>query len=616
MPLPESVNNSSAESAGGVPPHGLEWRLINVLAAALISLAAFSVYELHSIFGKPLAETPELRVAVVARDMARSGDFVLPMFGGEPRLKKPPMPYWLAALSAKYLFRGATDNPKLMANAVQFSSAASAALAVFATMLFGFAFFGRMAGLMAGIVLASCELVMRFAQLGFCDSTLMMFTLVSAGCISRLLTKQGGVGMVLLGGLALGGAILTKGHIPVVFLALPVLAELIARRWQIGAKQYVYVLLMGILGLAVAAPWFVMVEQRHPGALHEMMSEAGDALRSAGPAAETTHQGHRQNDRWTYYFYKGAAGLLPWSILILAEVLALVPLVAIRNKKTESGGEHLRFFSLLAFSGFILLLFADKKQDYYLLPLIPAFALAFAAWHSRMNTPGGFVEERMAWAQLIAGCAGALLFASAPWWPGAIAWLQSHDVARVGYVATHAGELSAKLGTWAILLALAFLLLNYVFARRWIDGRGHWVIFIFGSAALLASAAMAALPSERSRNAAGWNSVSEVNTVLSGEMKDAMLFAPGLDDAMVLFYTGHKAHSVRELADDASRNGTVVLLRQGDSLKNAAKAFGFKLSGLAEDESPGFSLLKLKGDAPQLEDMRTALKAWEKPKGK
>ncbi len=36
-------------------------------------------------------------VAVVSREMLQTGDWVVPRFGGLPRLKKPPLAYWCAA---------------------------------------------------------------------------------------------------------------------------------------------------------------------------------------------------------------------------------------------------------------------------------------------------------------------------------------------------------------------------------------------------------------------------------------------------------------------------------------------------------------------------------------
>lgn len=604
------LNSYSADNSPGAP-RGTEWSLAGVLFSALLALAVFAAVELHSFLGKPLSDTPELRVAVVAREMLHSGDYVLPTLGGEPRLKKPPMPYWLAALSAKIFFNGSFDEPRNMSRAAQFPPAFSAALAVFFTAVFGSVLFSRTAGLMAGAILGSFELVMRFAQIGYCDSTLMLCCAISAFCLSRILSSEGGIFSALLGGLALGFGILTKGHIPLALLIAPCSFAVIVQRGQLRAKNYALLASMFALALAISIPWFVMVEQRHPGAIKELFSEASDSIQQPGIVATESgphpQSGHRQNDRWTYYLYKGVFGLLPWSFLLLIEFCCTVPLLLVRRRRPERSDSHLHFFLIYSIAGFFIFYFAAKKQDYYLLPLLPAFALVLGAVHARMNTPGGFVEERMGWVQHFLGATLAAVLLCAPWWPAILERLQSAGIGRAGYLASHVTDLSAALGKFAIPLAFAILVVNFFCARQWIAGRGHIVIFLFAALSLSATAFNAVNPNERSRNEAFWKSLSKLDEAVG--KKDSTLIAPGLDDSLVLFYTGKKARSIRDLSGD-SIHGAVTILVQGDSLKNAARAFKFDLAELSAEVSSGFSTLILAEDSPQLAGIRKALKAW------
>ncbi|MCC5845529.1 MAG: hypothetical protein JJU05_14875 [Verrucomicrobia bacterium] len=59
-------------------------------------------------FLRPPARQQELRVLISARNMADSGDWLRPEFQNQPRYRKPPLPYWLAA--AAMLPDGLTDS--------------------------------------------------------------------------------------------------------------------------------------------------------------------------------------------------------------------------------------------------------------------------------------------------------------------------------------------------------------------------------------------------------------------------------------------------------------------------------------------------------------------------
>jgi len=45
----------------------------------------------------PMTDYKELRVVLPAREMAAGGDWLMPRFQGELRLRKPPLMYWIVA---------------------------------------------------------------------------------------------------------------------------------------------------------------------------------------------------------------------------------------------------------------------------------------------------------------------------------------------------------------------------------------------------------------------------------------------------------------------------------------------------------------------------------------
>src|SRR5574342_754431 len=83
----------SSSSLDGRPRASASWPWL--LAAALL---------LSFLPGRmALLDPDEGRYAAAAREMAATGDLIVPRFNGEPRLNKPPLIYWLQAGSFSIL---------------------------------------------------------------------------------------------------------------------------------------------------------------------------------------------------------------------------------------------------------------------------------------------------------------------------------------------------------------------------------------------------------------------------------------------------------------------------------------------------------------------------------
>src|SRR5262249_7915928 len=111
-----------------------------------------------------------------------------------------------------------------------------------------------------------------------------------------------------------------------------------------------------------------------------------------------------------YYSLKGAVGLLPWTpLLLIGFIVAALPLKGADPVDPEERNAA-RFFALYAVIGFLIFHIAQQKQEYYLLPLLPALALATGAMFGHFKAPGGICEERMGWWQIAIGvaCAAAI----------------------------------------------------------------------------------------------------------------------------------------------------------------------------------------------------------------
>ena len=219
--------------------------------------------------------THEALAAVPARAMAAGGDLVVPDFGGVPRVKKPPLGYWLIA-AAGSLGGGVT------AFTARSPSAASAVLLCGVVGWWGGRWYGRRAGVGAALVQATSLWAVTYGRKAEVDMTLALLTTCG---LAVILTAPPGesAGRTKLRWIAVwavaGVGWLGKFHFVPVLLFGPLAVHLVlARRWGElrGAAGPV-----GIAAFAaLAAPWPLLVAVRVPEAADAWAVQVGG--RAAG----------------------------------------------------------------------------------------------------------------------------------------------------------------------------------------------------------------------------------------------------------------------------------------------------------------------------------------------
>ncbi len=192
-----------------------------------------------------LIEFDEAIYAVIAKNIVKSGDFLrLTLRGDVPWLDKPPLYFWLSALSIKLLGPGAL--------AVQLPSALFGLGTTILTYLFGKTLFGKRVGFIAAMVLASTVGFLYYSRLGMVDSTLTFFML---GTIFFFWLGRSSPKFFLTMGLFLGFGLMTKNLIA--FLSLLsifvfILLDTKDVRQRYVNKMFFYGL---IVAAAIALPW-------------------------------------------------------------------------------------------------------------------------------------------------------------------------------------------------------------------------------------------------------------------------------------------------------------------------------------------------------------------------
>jgi 4-amino-4-deoxy-L-arabinose transferase-like glycosyltransferase len=212
-----------------------------------------------------LTDNTEARYGTVARDMAKSGDWITPRvwIDGKqvPYLGKPPLHFWAAALSTRLFGMNEFG--------VRFPSLVGAVFIVILMIVVLQRYVDRDLAYPAALILSSCSVFFVFAGAVIID---MSLTFCIAGATFSYLAffieaKKGWKRLWSLCVFALLGlGFLIKGPVAVVMFGIPVfLWTFIHRKWR-TLKDLDW--LFGIpLFLLLTVPWYWAAEIRNPGFL-------------------------------------------------------------------------------------------------------------------------------------------------------------------------------------------------------------------------------------------------------------------------------------------------------------------------------------------------------------
>ncbi len=334
---------------GGDEPRRSPWLRLLVL----LFVPALLLYPCLSF---PLIEPDESRYAEIPREMLQRGDWITPRLQGEPYLEKPPLLYWLTAVS--YRLFGVHD----------WAARLPPALAVHGSVLvlyfFGQRLFGERAAFRGALMLSLApgfvsigRLLLIDGILAFC-ATLALFAAFEAvrGCRLRW-------GWWLLSAAACGLGVLSKGPVAVILLAPP----LTLHRWLTGRPlplpRWAVAVFLAVVA-AVTLPWYAALCLREPQFAWVFFWEH-NVLRFLTPFAH-------ERGVW-FYGPVLLLGLLPATLLLVPFLRFLVSSdeATARRRPAEFG------FLLLA-GGWCVLFFtlSSCKLPTYILPAFPPLALA------------------------------------------------------------------------------------------------------------------------------------------------------------------------------------------------------------------------------------------------
>lgn len=382
------------------------------------------------LFLRPLWEPDEARYAEIPRAMLASHDWLTPRLNGVLYFEKPPLQYWMSAVSLKLFGHQdwAARLPLALAAAIMLWCAWKLAKRI-----------GARGPIWAAVMAATTLLGFSVGQILTLDSLFSALTVLTfvAAVEAVAVDMAGGQPrkwlLLEFGALAL--AFLAKGLAAVVLPGGALLFSLFLAKGSPRLRRAILRTLFDplgwILALAVATPWFVLVDRANPG--HATFFFVHEHF-----ARFLTHEHDRQgsnNPILDKLYFVGilAAGLLPWLSAALRGLKRGWAFARAKGPESEDGGLHRWLVGVTwLFFAWPLLFFSlsGSKLPPYILPaVVPLMALA-CAFERKGEEP---VTLRRAGLEL------ALL-----------------GVAFLGYGLV-AKRLPAGAGIWAILLGAAWI---------------------------------------------------------------------------------------------------------------------------------------------------------------
>jgi 4-amino-4-deoxy-L-arabinose transferase-like glycosyltransferase len=324
----------------------------NLLVFALLGGVGFLL--LLNLGGRHLENRDYLRYAEVAREMIRSGDWIVPRFNGEIYLHKPPFLFWLIALPSNIY--GAVT-PFL----ARLPSAFFAWIGALVVYLWGRRIWDEdRDGLIAAGILISSGLYFTQGRLARTDMVFSVLILLSLYFFYLSYQKEKNYGFAILCCVFMAMAALTKGPIGLVFPFLIILFFLLRQRRLrlLIQREFLlgYLTMIFLFGL-----WMIPF-------IH----------RVSWDSALSVWQETRILTRYSPFYvygYRIWIDFAPWSIF-------LPFLIYYYWKKAKSQDEE--FLILWVISLYALLTLSPARSFKYILPAFPALALL----------TGGFLRKR------------------------------------------------------------------------------------------------------------------------------------------------------------------------------------------------------------------------------
>jgi 4-amino-4-deoxy-L-arabinose transferase-like glycosyltransferase len=300
------------------------------------------------------------------REMFATGSWLLPTYGGRPWIERGPLPHWITGICAM-LTPGGLDGIQNY----RIGSIVAGAIGAMLTAWIGAQLFGRVIGLLAGLVLAGCLEFYKYSLGTESDIFLAVLVIAAHALFLRgeLGRRRSGVAdsIHFLGGrpwpvlacfVVAGMTNLAKGPLfGTFFLAVPLPIYFLVNRDLRGFLRYVW--LWGWLAyFAIGCIWPITAWLYCPDALDFWLNDYGTRW----------NQGYIGQE-WWYYLAQLPVTLAPWPIA------AFVGLGRSWREATRDGSRSARHILCWGVVPLVGLSFFQGKHHHYMLPCLAPWAI-------------------------------------------------------------------------------------------------------------------------------------------------------------------------------------------------------------------------------------------------
>jgi 4-amino-4-deoxy-L-arabinose transferase-like glycosyltransferase len=329
----------------------------------------------------------EPRYAQVAKEMVGTGDWIFMHVNGNTYVDKPPLFFWLIALSSS-LWQGFTSF------SARFPSGLFGSLTVLLTFFLGEKLYGSRAGFLSGLILATSFEFAYLSTRANIDATLTFFTTTSIFFFLHWYQhskvegdEEKGKRSLSIFGFYIGMALATLAKGPVGFI-LPLMVSLVYLSVQKDWKAMKRMRLLTGMALCflVVLSWYL------PAVLKGGQNFLNETL--LHHTIERFAKGSSHIRPIYYYLTNFPIGFLPWFLFLPGAIV-----YGFSEKK--EGISRCFLFLLIWFAAiFLFFSFSRGKRAVYLLPLYPAASLLVGRfWDDYLSNSGRF-SVRKIWVTL------------------------------------------------------------------------------------------------------------------------------------------------------------------------------------------------------------------------
>lgn len=310
--------------------------------------------------------------ASIARDMAETGSYLEVYCVGKDYLDKPPLLFWMSSLTISLL-----GNSNI---AYKLLPVILLLMAMWATYRFARLWYNKQTGIFAALIFGTTQAFNLMTNDVRTDGILTAFVILSIWFLSDFI-QRGKLKYLVLGGVCIGAAMLSKGPIGIVIPAVSVGGHLILTGQWKKIFNPVWLLLIPVIAIMLAPMCYGLYQQfdLHPEKeVYGMKGPSGiEFFFWTQSFGRITGENYWANNTPWYYFAQTILwDLQPW-------ILIFIPAFYLRVRKLFSASSIRKTVpEWISISGFVLIFialsFSRYKLPHYIFPLFP-FAAVIAA---------------------------------------------------------------------------------------------------------------------------------------------------------------------------------------------------------------------------------------------